>query len=54
MHGIMTSKFDETSSGDGEVIGGASNVTIREQGCNGFCIHELPHHATTSQTALGI
>ncbi|CAM6003219.1 unnamed protein product [Sphagnum balticum] len=38
----------------GEVIGGVSDVAIRGQGCNGFCIHELPYHATASQTALGI
>ncbi len=49
-----TAKLCEGGGGDGESICGVSNVVIREQGCNGFCIHELPHHATASQTALRI
>jgi hypothetical protein len=48
------SAWYQIGGGDGEVIGGVSDVTIRGQGCNGFCIHELPYHATASQTALGI
>jgi hypothetical protein len=36
-----------------ESIGVGSDVTVREQGCYSFGTHELQHHASASQTALG-